>query len=274
MYNDSPAPNCDHANHRGDVAVSEKRIDWKIIEQEFAIIRFAVDDVRLPTRQEIDAYKASQLRPNLFKSPLQEQFRAGYALPPSEWQLPLVELASKVLSSTHEPTLPEYLAAFDQHHLKVVEQAIRRREVSLEFIYSWGILKQALGVYNTLIAASEVAEKSWEGRHKRALKTDKTLKRYWVAHWLARAGVLEGRVERADALAGLALLCEEIAKRKRKPVRFEKEWFETLIDENGSPKSTYSRISAEDMRELNENPFIPADKLPPLHLDEFPALRP
>jgi hypothetical protein len=260
---------------------ARKPIDWEELEAEYRSIRQLIDDVQLPSPEEIDCFKASLAAPALVSSDLRNRIRFGnrYPLVQGEDRTWMLEQVLRILRRNEQiGSLPEHICADLRDHIGTVEQAIITRSLSLEFVYSWGELQQALGGLIALLVGDEAAEKHFVKGLKAGTSKNTTLQRYWYSHWMIRHGFFARRANRVELKHELAELCLEIKRRRREPRIHRAQWFASMIERDGPDpedwvlKTTYARLPPRDVQRMANNRLVPLSALPPLSAEEFPLI--
>lgn len=238
-------------------------VGWDEIAERFRRLSPTLERFSIPTVDEIDAFKASLIYPGLVRSPLRQQFNYGYFLSPDgEYRQKLASAITDALGAETET-------------VEIAAQMIETKTVSVALLDSWGWLNFAAG----MLTAVELSEDQTHGRFltgmKASLKYDAVLQRYWYARWMVGHGY--SRVNKAAIEDEIAELCSDIARQKLPSVRHPRGWFGKMIAplskfrprEGSRLKSTYTRISAAELRRMSENRLIPSTALPPLSVEHF-----
>ncbi|MFT3987971.1 hypothetical protein [Aestuariivirga sp.] len=267
---------------------------WDTISEKFAEISASLKYIPIPTQNEIDAYKISQNYPSLFTSVLREKRKAGHPLfPPAakffrgenrKDSVGIMEAISRAKGDLPDNDALAFIWKEHGREMSIIKDAIDKRIASAEFAWAWGELCRGWSVYHFIVATQDEMERQFETGMK-GTKSDKTLQKYWYAHFMRSRGVLKRtKIDRSSDAKDLAYVCEMIANGQflvpRNPEIYTREWFEVMIKPAKDPKEgkillkTYTDISNEEIARMTANPEIVKGMLPPLNDEEFPLVIP
>ena len=256
-------------------------IGWDDIANQAYWLKHDLAGIEFPSQDLRDAYKAAQASPLVtYNLKLRADYGALFYQPAGEFWSDIRDNALELAGGRPPPTAPQYLRTSHQADLRIIEQGLQRRELSLEFIISWGRLHRARGAIDALILAQDDAESSFDQAMAGATSDDRTLQKYWYAHWMAKQGILKQRgrdwtISRDE----LAVLCQSIDKSEREPKLYDRGWFAAMYttEDSDDPgiarlKKTYIKISRLEIGRMVRNSLIPLSALPPLRESEFPLI--
>jgi len=255
---------------------------WDALEREFQQLLAEIGNIKIPSQDELDAFKASLIAPRLVSSPLRSQISYGYLFATQAKGLTeLVDAFRDVLAPGESKRAPEHIEAHRSPGVEEMATSLQNRALDIDLVRAWGETKQAYGIYLALTQLSDAADRDFMAGIKAAMKRDATLQRYWCAHWMKERGYPGKLKDPTFARDELAELCLEIASGKRKPMVYSVEWFAVMIKElkgdadNKELKQTYtSELTMTELKRMTANPLIPPAALPPLSADQFPLRGP
>jgi hypothetical protein len=268
---------------------ARKPIDWTEIETEYRSILELLDEIRLPSTDEIDCYKASLAAPGLVVSDLPARLRLGnrYPLLQGDDRILMLDQILEILGLGNTDLLPAYMRQHVRDHLGIVGHATANKELSLDFVFSWGEIQKAIGGVIALLIGDEAAHKNFiRGQNAGAKSNGATLQRYWYAWWLEKGGLFEKYDNRLSLNDELYELCFDIYRERREAVLYDVEWFRSMIylpNEDKRPLKGNKRrerglsrllidLPEDEIKRMIANPLIPLDALPPLLPDAFPEI--
>ena len=264
---------------------------WQQIKEELNwMFSEVIESTRLATKYELDAHRIAVVQGSR-PSSIDAQIEAGYIIPLTGPQRTAIakeiQVAFGIADQESEP-VPPYLKASSEAPIRIVERSIQAQELSLDFVAAWGRLKYRYAQLADLVEGSSRALRDFEKGERGAEKADTTCQRYWYAHWLSSHDVFkqpqgEARDQsRRVAEEELARLCWLIGSGKIQPVLFPADWFskmQTSLDDgvrsafastsNRKLKSTYTRLSYQELADYVANSLISASDLPPTDLSAF-----
>jgi hypothetical protein len=166
----------------------------------------------------------------------------------------------------------------------VIEEALKTKTISLDFMLAWGSLNSLLGRQLELLASEDDISKPFvAGVLSGGAQTVK-LQRCWYARWVRQHDDAERLIKREQIQREIADLCLDIWRERRSPpANFASEWFEALIcQENNDDvpqkgpvgnvdlRRSYQKIGWELLGALAEDTTVSDAMIPPLSLAAFP----
>jgi hypothetical protein len=259
-------------------------ISWDTISAEFDLLCLLASDIRLPSEDEIDAYKASLKAPHLVRSSLRQQLAENKLprLPKGEGK-DVLERAIRIMRSQFAEDAPEHLAPYFRDPMTVVREALKERRLSWELVRAWGKIHEAAGHLHAFMTPDGVVEQKFWAGFQAAKKSDTTLQRYWYAWWLEKGGLFEEYDTRYSLNEEIFDLCLEICQGRRRAVLYDVDWFRSMIylpvtdtkpghkREQGLSR-TFVDIEIEEIKRMVSNPLIPLTALPYLSPEAFPEI--
>jgi hypothetical protein len=238
--------------------MNDNNIDWAEIERRYIALRVGLDPIRLPSDEELRAYKLARSRKLKKSSGLPLAFAWGErSFAGSERRVKAIQTFNNDLSTGGEQLIGKSETKFripnSQSCFTVIDEAIATRTVSTDFVFAWGFLNSLIGRQRELLEqeedASYIDERGFSSGSSQAAR----LRRYWYARWMIEQSSKEGP-ERENAQSEIAQLCADIWRRQRPAVgEFDRAWFEKLIcqevdeklEKNPTKRLKASKVPAE-----------------------------
>jgi hypothetical protein len=255
-------------------------ISWATIANEFRQLREELEDVDLPSPDEIDCYKAALVAPALVRSNLLERLELNqrHWIKSDDRSMLLRYALSTLGLVAPDDALPKYIRAKIPDHMAIVESSIRGEVLTLEFLHSWGQLQKASALLSAMFVDDGAAHRDFLKQMNAAVAArDTTVQQYWYAHWVSSRDGAKGSTK-SETDDELAELCADISQGRRKPLVFDRKWFGMLIEKSPADpegwvlKTTYRRKSRREIRRMVANKLIPKFVLPPVKPEDFPLM--
>jgi hypothetical protein len=265
-----------------ELAACQRAHVWKSLREEFQDFERTVLPFSVPSPQDVERFKLSILTFGRLSSPFRRKLAEGewiYSMDTNRREL--LEFISFELGFAGAlPNVPRFMwpQPLDR---TFIEASLRTRQASPEFTLEWGRLKELQGRYFELIFNSDKVnaevEQAFTGKSESTL-----LQRHWYARWISANSKSLAPKPRRAADESLGRVCNQIRMRRLlPPAPYPLEWFERMLErENGmspgeSLKTTYTRLTRQELSKLLADTSVTDDLLPPLRAElfDFPAHR-
>ena len=164
-------------------------------------------------------------------------------------------------------------------HWGIVDNGIRNRLVTTDFLSSWAHIHYQSGIYMELFLAHDRGHEDFK-RAMKGLRQSTLVHEHWYAHWiLARTPDLNAGVRTAAGLE-LAQLCLDVRKGEVDPCPpYPREWYVRMLEmeelkppqqyhkvklvPTGILKSTYIKLTRDRLQLMAGHPDLTLAVLPP-----------
>lgn len=263
--------------------MSIKKIDknledfWGKVEAEFNRLRNDIRHLALPSKADIDSFYASRIIPEV-NNVLHSKISAGYLMYPhtesSDYMGMLVSAMESVgcpVPEKYQQKVPKFMLPFigsKESAAAIVDKAIQEKDLSVDFIESWGEYNRAAAVILALFVNDSSAQDYFSTYIEQGTPL-KTVEQHIYAYWMHPRWVLRNE-DKIDCQNSLATAIQKELSKSNPQKRLGNLFpiLESMIKEDEKGKaSLIGRIvnmKKTDIESIVKSQVIPKVDLPDL----------
>jgi hypothetical protein len=262
-------------------------VDWAKLEQKLEELLWLIEPVQVLSSEDYRRFCLSHLTFGLIESDFMRGIDYGVCISPAGEDVDrrrssFVRVLGDLGFSRSYPE-GEYYSS-EQDLVRLIRHCIESRQITTDFLLSWGRLNYLVGESNILFAQEPYFGKNLPSILG-GLYESVVIQRHWYAYWINRhAPSLKPR-DRHVAENALQDLCVNIVEGILEPAfPYPRDWFRRMlrspIARSGRARSSeyaltdrITRTSIKELERMLRDPLITPEVLPPLSSDLFKVVK-